>query len=308
MTVAEGRRFSPRAVEIRARGREAVEPLPSLEQVKAAPEEERRRLLEPLRVELYAIASIVADDAVRRGRDERSEYPPYGLAKSMHSVSRMILAHPEPFAEGEITGFLELGKAYMDTLVFHLDREFKEEHGSPSAWMHHRLEELLALFRVGAGPAAKARMRNGFSFMYGGLHFGVSVCTQLTEVMCRMLDDVGDVSRTEKARVVARSSRPAYRLAALNLDHVIPAYQALQAGGWMDAGRFTLERSDGRPWRIDLSDEEVARLQGLSLSLTRATWPTQGCPARNSSTPGERSAIATLWLWGVELAQQAELL
>ena len=225
----------------------------------------------------------------------------------MHSESRMLVTSPDPVEEGSIHGFLELGKALVDTTVFRLDAEFREGRGSDKAWMFERLESLLTLFRIDAGPLSRSRMRDGLSFIYGGLHFGTGVCVQLAEVMSRLLSAFPDVTVDDKAAVMARSIRPAYRLAALNIDHVIFAYQNLQGpsvGGntWMRDEAFTVQTSEGRPWRIDLTDEDL--LGGRHIS---PTYDTLGCPAR-TSPGGGASAIAHLWGWTVELAHELELI
>jgi hypothetical protein len=275
--------------------------------VAAQPADERHQLLEDLRLELHAISSVVADDTVALALDDRPAYPPYGLVRSMHADSRMLVADPEPVEKGSTKSFYELGKALVDTTVFHLHRQFQHYRGSDRAWMVERLEHLLALFRIEAGPMSKARMRDGLSFVYGGLHFGTGVCVQLAEVMTRLLAAFPDATAEERRSAMARSIRPAYRLAALNIDQVIFAYQGLQApaaGGssWMKAEAFGVQTSDGRPWRIDFDDYDL--LDGRSVSIT---YETLGCPARTSPTGGA-SAIADLWAWTVELAAELGLL
>jgi len=301
-----GARLSLRTRDLSTRGREAAAPIPTPDELKARPEPERRHVLEGLRVELYALTSLVADATVERARLERPHYPPYGLVRSMHTESRMVLASPGPVEEGSLDSFHALGKAYVDTMVFHLHREFDEVNQSDH-WLVASLEQLLALFRIDAGPLTRSRMRDGRSFLYGGLHFGVGVCVQLAEVMVRMLAPFPGMTPAEAAQVLDRSLRPANRLATLNIDHVVGAYQDLQSRtrqGWMDEARFVVETSGGRPWRVDLVDEEVVagRRRG-----TAATYPTQGCPARISPRGGD-SAIATLWRWCGQLARQAGLL
>ena len=307
MTVEDGTRFASRAVEIRRQGKKALRTLPNLERLAEQPAEERRVALTKHRVELYAIASIVADLTVQRARDARHEYPPYGLVRSMHSQLRLVSANPDPWAEESIDSFLTLGKAYLDTMVFHLDAQIRSQRASEQAWMLHRLEELLAFFRIDADSSAKARMRNAMSFMYGGLQFGVSVCSQLVEVMANLLEPFTDTSPEGKAVVMVRSLRPANRLAGLNLDHVIPAYEGILApSGWMEARHFQVQLSGEAPWRIDLTETAIgAHHEGEAEHPTR--YPTQGCPARASS-PGRPSAIAVLWRWGVELAHDTGLL
>ena len=307
VTVEDGARFASRAVEIRRQGKKALRTLPNPERLTEQPAEERRAALAKHRVELYAIASVVADLTVQRARDERPDYPPYGLVRSMHSQLRLVSANPEPWAEGSIDSFLTLGRAYLDTMVFHLDAQIRTQRASEQIWMLQRLEELLTLFRIDADEPAKARMRNAMSFMYGGLQFGVSVCSQLVEVMAKLLEPFTALSPEDKAVVMVRSLRPANRLAGLNLDHVIPAYQAILApSGWMQPEHFQVQMSGEAPWRIDLADAAIAsHHEGDAEHPT--TYPTQGCPARASS-PGRPSAIAVLWRWAVELAHDTGLL
>ncbi len=308
MSVGDGRRFSARATELLRRGEKACRVLPDPEQLRERSVEDRRAILDGLRVELYAISSILAEAAVRRALDQAPAYPPYGLVRSMHSELRLLAANPGPFEEGAIDSFRALGRAYLDTVVFHLDREFKTQRASPDeAWRVQRLEHLLALFRIDAGPASTERMRNGLSFLYGGLHFGVSVCSQLVEVMARVTGARPELSPTEKAAAMARSIRPAYRLAALNLDHVIPAYQGLlEPSGWMKADNFAFHSLEDQRWRIDLREEAISvRHEGQPDRPT--TYATQGCPARRSPSGGDPT-IAVLWRWCVELAHDTGLL
>lgn len=288
------------------RGPEALVELPSLEHLAALSAPDRQRELEALRVELYAISSVIADATVQRARGGRERYPPYGLVRSMHTESRLVLAAPGPVEQGSVDSFHTLGKAYVDTMVFHLDREFDERRADQPG-MIRSLEHLLALFRVDAGPLTRSRMRDGRSFLYGGLHFGVGVCVQLAEVMSRLLEGVPAMSAPEKAAVLERSIRPANRMAALNIDHVVGAYQDLQSptrSGWMDEVRFVVRRSDDRPWKVDLRDEELVTGKRRGGGTT---YPTQGCPARISPRGGT-AAIATLWTWCVELAHDTGLL
>ena len=307
MTAEEGTRFGSRALEIRRQGSKALRTLPNPERLAEQPAEDRSAALAKHRVELYALASIVADATVQRARDQRPDYPPYGLVRSMHSQLRLLSANPEPVAEGAVDSFLALGKAYLDTMVFHLDAQVRSQRASELAWIVQRLDELLTLFQIDADPAAKARMRNALSFLYGGLQFGVSVCSQLVEVMAGLLEPYGGMSPEDKAVVMVRSLRPANRLAGLNLDHVIPAYEGILApSGWMDPSHFQVQVAGGVPSRIDLVDAAIAgHHEGENEHPTR--YPTQGCPARASS-PGRPSAIAVLWRWGVELAHDTGLL
>ena len=301
---AVGQRVSIRAREIARRGPAALQPVATVEQLRRLSEGERRQVRRRLRVELYAVASILADGAVRRALEQRPSYPPYGLVRSMHSRMRMILASPGPVQEGAIDSFRALGEAYVDTTVFHLDQHFGERRSVESVWLLDRLEQLLNLFRLGE-PALHSRMRDGFSFMYGGLHFGTSVSVQLAEVMARMLEPTA-LTAGEKAEVLARSSRPAFHLAALNVAHVVPAHQQLMSAGaggpWMDPTHFSVQEVDGRPWRIGLRHEEFPGLAEIPTE-----WPTHGCPAR-VVVSGSASAIGLLWTWCADLARDVGLL
>ncbi len=303
---AVGQRVSIRAREIARRGSAALQAVPSVEQFRRLGEGERRQVRRRLRIELYAVAAMMADGCVRRALEQRPSYPPYGLVRSMHSRTRMIVASPGPWEEGSVDSFRALGEAYVDTTVFHLDQYFGERRAVESVWLLDRLEHLLNLFRL-EEPALHSRMRDGFSFMYGGLHFGTSVCAQLAEVMARMLEPT-PLTAAEKAEVMARSSRPAFHLAALNVAHVVPAHQHLlgkSASGddpWMDPARFAVQEVDGRPWRIGLADEEFPAVAEIPTE-----YPTHGCPARVVVT-GSTSAIGMLWTWCAELARDVGLL
>lgn len=301
MTAGGERRLALRVRQLTASGPEQLDELPYREELAAWPVDERHQVLQSLRLELHAISSVIADRTVARALEDRPAHAPYGLVRSMHSDSRMLVADPEPVPEGSLPGFYELGKALVDTTVFHLDAQFQEYRRSGRAWMVQRLEDLLTLFRIDAGPLSRSRMRDGLSFVYGGLHFGTGVCVQLAEVMTRLLAGFPDTTTEERAAAMARSIRPAYRLAALNIDHVILAYQNLQgpaqgASSWMRAEAFRVQMNDDRPWRVDLGDEDL--LGGRTISTT---YETLGCPARVSPEGGS-SAIADLWGWCVELA------
>ncbi|MDP8974800.1 MAG: hypothetical protein M3N28_00210 [Actinomycetota bacterium] len=307
MTEGTERQLVLRARELTAAGPDGLQPLPDADELAGEDEHHRHEVLQGLRLELHAISSVLADAALERARGERPSYPPYGLVRSMHTETRMLVSDPEPFAEGSIHGFLELGKALVDTNIFHLDREFHEYRHSDTAWMIQRLEDLLTLFRVDAGPLTKSRMRDGLSFIYGGLHFGTGVCVQLAEVMSRLLSAFPEATVDERAAVMGRSIRPAYRLAALNIDHVIFAYKNLQTPGsgpttWMKDEAFVVHTSEDRPWRIDLGDHDLLGPRPISV-----TYQTLGCPARVSPSGGA-SAIADLWAWTVELAHELGLI
>lgn len=307
MTAATERQLVLRARELAGSGPDDLEPLPGHDELAGEDAGRRHEVLQGLRLELHAISSILADSALERALEARTSYPPYGLVRSRHTETRMLVSDPEAVPEGSVPGFLELGKALVDTTIFHLDREFHEYRHSNRAWMIQRLEDLLALFRTDAGPFSRSRMRDGLSFIYGGLHFGTGVCVQLVEVMSRLLASFPAATPDDKAAVMARSIRPAYRLAALNIDHVILAYQHLQGppvGGttWMRAEAFGVQTSGDQPWRIDLTEEDL--LGGRTIS---PTYETLGCPARTSPSGGS-SAIADLWGWTVELAHRLELM
>ncbi len=307
MTAATERQLALRARQLTSSGPDEVEPLPDPDELAAKDEQLRRQVLQGLRLELHAISSVMADAAVARALGQRQAYPPYGLVRSMHSETRMLVSDPVAVQEGSIPGFLELGKALVDTTIFHLDREFHGYRHTDQAWMIQRLEDLLELFRIGAGPLTKSRMRDGLSFIYGGLHFGTGVCVQLAEVMSRLLAAFPAAGVDERAAVMARSIRPAYRLAALNIDHVIFAYKNLQAPGpgpttWMKADAFVVHTAEDRPWRIDLGDQDLLGPRPMSV-----TYETLGCPARTSPSGGS-SAIADLWGWTVALARELELI
>lgn len=309
--------MSTKARHILARGRAAVGGLPGASDLAARTPEKRHEVLERLRIELYAIASIIAEGAVERAYKAREERPPYGLVRSGHTDWRMVLDAPKTVEEGTLDSFYALGKAYVDTVVFHLDRQFAEMKSGDQGWMVARLEELLALFRIDAGPATKGRLRDGLSFIYGGLHFGTGVSVQLTEVMHRLLGAYSDLTAAERAEIVSRSSRPAHRLAALNFDHVIVAYHAFLAppaapGGpqWFDAERFVVhEGPDGRPSTIDFRPDQLVagKPHTPRLDTVTTTWATHGCPARISPT-GALPPITRLWTWCAHLALQADLL
>ena len=321
MAEGVGSRVVLRAREIKARGRQAVVQLPSVEELAARPDEARHAALEKLRPELYAISSLLAEATVERAFANRDQYPPYGLVRSGHTDFRMLLANPEVVTEGAIPDFYVLGKAYVDTMVLHLDAQMKAWLASDEAWMLHRLEELLALFRIKAGPVTTARMRDRFSFIYGGLHFGSGISIQLVEVMVSVLAPMA-LSLDEKVEILLRSGRPANRLAAFNLDHVLIAYQDLlapmapaaalsgkQTMRWFDPAKFSVEEADGRPWRIDFRSEDTlgGRPRGRRLLDVPTTYATLGCPARISPSGGT-PPIGRLWMWAVHLSRDVGLL
>jgi hypothetical protein len=311
-----GSRLSVMTRRLLRRGRAAIGAVPTVPELGAMAPDKRHRVLEGLRVELYGIASILAEGVVDRAYQSRSEHPPYGLVRSGHTDWKLVLASPKTVEAGAIDGFYALGKAYVDTMVFHLSRHFEEIHHSDQAWMVDRLEELLALFRSGAGPATQARMRDALSFIYGGLHFGTGVSVQLAELMVRLLDRYRGLTVEDRATVMARSSRPALRLAALNLDHVIVAYQDFlvppqypSGPQWFDPDRFVVQEADGRPQRIDFRPDDLVagKPHTSKIDAVRPTYETHGCPARISPTAGT-PPITRVWTWCVELARETGLL
>jgi hypothetical protein len=310
-----GGRLAVRARELATKGAAVAGDLPSGKRLAGLSPGERKARLEKLRVDLYAISSVLAEAAVARALADRPNRPPYGLVRSGHTDWRMVLDTPTTVEEGTVAGFYELGKLYVDTTVFHLHKELSDLPHGERGWMLTRLEALLALFRAEAGPAGKARMRDAVSFIYGGLHFGTGVSVQLAEVMHRLLSERG-LEPEAQAEVMARSSRPAMRFAALNLDHVIVAYHAFLApasfpGGpqWFDGQRFVVTERDGRPWSVDVHpDHLVAGKPHVErIGSVRPTWATHGCPARVSPSGGQ-PPIHDLWSWAVDLALATGLL
>ncbi len=298
------RSVATRVRQLREDGEEALVPVPRPEQLARKSVARRRQIVGELRVDLYALSSLVADAAVARARARRPDYPPYGLAQSGYSASRLVVAEPEAFPAGSIPTWEALGKAFVDTTVFHLRAEWQVQRHS-AGWVLEHLEALLALFREAAGPAGEARRRDGISFLYGGLHFGTGVSVQLVEAMARVLDDDATLATEERVALIQHSLRPALRLAALNVDEVVGAFQGLQASGtrsgWMDRNHFVLVMPVDGPARIELHDDALP-------GRTRATtYDTLGCPARIAVGSG-LSPIAGLWSWCVELAQATGLL
>ncbi|MGH9121089.1 MAG: hypothetical protein ACRDYC_03960, partial [Acidimicrobiales bacterium] len=104
----------------------------------------RKQKLEELRPELYGICSLLADSVIDRALHARPSFPPYGLARSLHSQLRMLSMDPEPFESGSIKTFRELGMAYQDTMVFHLHTFLTVAPRSDEGWLVRRLEALLA--------------------------------------------------------------------------------------------------------------------------------------------------------------------
>lgn len=302
---ASGRELLERARALLAHGPDALAAIPEPEDVSAAPDDERRVLVGHLRIDLYALAAIVAEAAVERARHARGAFPPYGLVRSMFSDFRVLQDSPPPVSAGDVRDFLTLGKGCIDTAVWHLDRHLRELRAGESAWMVDHFARLLALFRIASPPDARPRLRDVFSFVYGGLHFGTSVSVQLIEVMTRLVrtsERAGD-----GADIIRRSSRPAYQLAALGLDDVVETYEALQPpgrgggpAGWMDESRFVVETA--KSGRVSIGFADPPRPAERT-----PTWPTYGCPARISPA-GARAPIGALWTWCVDVAYGAGLL
>ena len=312
------KRLALRAQEI---GRsEGLFRLPVAEELEKQSEAERHAAQEDLRIELFAVSSNLADAVLRRARRERPKFPPYGLVLSRHTQFRMVVANPGPVAAGAVDSFHALGRAYVDTTVFHLHGTFADLKSGGQGWLVKRLDALLSLFRVGAGPATRSRMRDPVSFIYGGLQFGTGVCVQLAEVMSAMLAEDPSLSAADRAAVMARSSLPAYDVAGFSVTEVLRVYQRLQSptkrttvGGsdqsWMDPSRFVVREADGRPWRIDLREDDLLPTDAQSPPEAEGlhTFTTLGCPARVSPT-ASASPIAALWSWCVELSHDTGLL
>lgn len=306
MAAPQPRSVATRVRQLREGNRDALLAVPRSEHLARKAPARRREIFDDLRVDLYALSSLLADAAVTRARRHRPKYPPYGLARSGYSASRLVVVDPEPFPEGSITSFDALGKAFVDTTVFHLHAAWQEQRHS-GGWVLDHLEELLSLFRDAAGPSGEARMRDGISFLYGGLHFGTGVSVQLVEAMTEVLLADGRFDLTETVAVLQRSSRPALRLAALNVEQVVGAFQSLQASGkragWMAPERFVLVAPEDAPARIDFCDGALA---GEGDETFR--YATLGCPARVAAGDSGVSPIAGLWSWSIELARDTGLL
>ncbi|MCA1843083.1 MAG: hypothetical protein LC792_07795 [Actinobacteria bacterium] len=311
-----GSRLSVVTRRLLRRGLAGVGAVPTVAELAAMSDDKRHRLLEGLRVELYGVASILADAVVERAYRDRAEHPPYGLVRSGHTDWKMVLASPKTVEAGAIGDFYTLGKAYVDTMVFHLSRQFEDVHHSDRAWMVDRLEELLALFRWGASKGTQARMRDALSFIYGGLHFGTGVSVQFAEVMVRLLDRYPGLTPDERAAVMARSGRPALRLAALNFEHLIVAYQEFldppqypTGPQWFDADWFVVQEAEGQPRAVDFrpGDLVAGKPHIPQLDAIHPAYETHGCPARISPTGGT-PPITRLWTWCVELTRETGLL
>lgn len=301
--------------DLRARGKEELAVLPTREEWERTGDEDRHRILEVLRVELYALSALLSDAVVQRALAQRPSYPPYGLARSKFTDIGGVTALPEPYEEGSLDSFYALWKAVVDTVVLHLHRELTERRRSDQAWTVEGVARLLPAFAAADESENRARKRDPISFVYGGLQFGASVCVQLTEVGARVLRrDAPELTGEGQAAVLARSLGPAYRLAALTLDQTLAIYQGLLSSapdapeegrdkpGWLDADRFTVQFSRGSPWRValELGDADEAAPGG-------AKYQRLGCPARLGVDDRE-PPIAALWGWCVEVARDAGLL
>lgn len=311
MTKGPGSQVSRRVTDLRTRGAAALEDLPDPKAFAAQPRKARHEVLDGLRVELYALTALLADDVLRRAYRDRASYPPYGLGKSMFATWGMLKVFPEAYEEGSLASFFDLWTGFVDTMVLHLHRELGEERHSDNAWRVERLDALLPLFLTVGNQRTAARLRDTQTFLYGGLQFGTSVCVQMVEVMARLLRPTG-LSPADRRAVIARSPAPALRLAAMNLDRALPTYRGLlstakdtpsegrKRPGWLNAERFAIQEHDGAPYTVVLRDPDAER-------GTTTTYTTLGCPAR-IATGGEDTPITALWRWCVDVAGDAGLL
>jgi hypothetical protein len=198
-----------------------------------------------------------------------------------------------------------------------LDRELAFIREKGPRWLPGRLADLLTLFREDARPDAQARLRDPFSFLYGGLHFGASTSVQAVEVMNRLLDDHQGDPRLDpeaKAAVLHASIRVVHQLATLNLADIPAVYRQLTSGGdgpdsgpvssWFRPECFMVDERDHVPRRVDLRPELLAAVEPEGQEIRYAT---RGCPARYPPTEGP-GAITVLWHWCVGLAGDTGLL
>lgn len=309
-------RPSRRRRDILALGPTGLGPLPSADAVAAMTADERHQTLEGLRGQLYDLASVVADRAVQRAWQQRHRYQPYGLVRSLFTQMRVVADEPSAYEEHSITGFTDLGKALVDTLVFHLDREMAFIGEKGPRWVPGRLADLLTLFRQDAGPDAQGRLRDPFAFLYGGLHFGASTSVQTVEVMNRLLDGHQGGSRLDpeaKATVLHASIRVVHQLATLNLADIPPVYRRLTSGpdvaeggpvsSWFRPECFRVDERDHLPHRVDLRPDVLVDIEPGQ----EVRYATRGCPARYSPSEGP-GAITVLWHWCVDLAAVTGLL
>jgi hypothetical protein len=302
--------------DILALGPTGLGPLPSADAVAAMTPDERHQTLEGLRGQLYDLASVVADRAMQRSWQQRHRYPPYGLVRSLFTQMRVVADDPGAYEERSITGFTDLGKALVDTLVFHLDRELAFIGEKGPRWVPGRLADLLALFRLDAGADAQARLRDPFAFLYGGLHFGASTSVQAVEVMNRLLDVHQGGSRLNgeaKAAVLHASIRVVHQLATVNLADIPAVYRRLTSGpgdagagpvsSWFRPECFMVDERDHVPHRVDFRPDLLADIDPGQ----EVRYATRGCPARYSPSEGP-GAITVLWHWCVDLAGVTGLL
>lgn len=301
--------------DLRTRGAEALAVLPEREEWAASSEEDRHRVLDDLRVELYALSALISDAAVRRLVADRSSFPPYGLARSKFSEFGMLSVFPDPYEEGSIESFYALWKAVIDTAVLHLHREISERRRSEESWSVERLARVLPAFAAAEGEDKQPRKRDPMSFIYGGLQFGASVCVQLIEVGTRVLGrDEPHLPTDEQVAVLKRSVGPAYRLAAYNQEQALATYSGLLSSasdtpaegrerpGWLNADLFTVRYAHERPWRVALNLAELEEDPSADTGYRRL-----GCPAR-LVVDAEETPIAALWSWCVEVARETALI
>lgn len=309
------RGLEQRLSDLRTRGPEGLAPLPEREEWSAASHEDRHRVLDELRVELYAISAIISDAAVRRIVADRSSFPPYGLARSKFSEFGMLSVFPDPYEEGSIGSFYVLWKAVVDTAVLHLHREISERRRSDESWSVERLARVLPAFAAAEREDKQPRKRDPMSFIYGGLQFGVSVCVQLIEVGVRVLQrDEPGLASDEQVAVLRRSIGPAYRLAVYNQEQALVTYSRLLSSasdtpaegrerpGWLASDLFTVQYAHGHPWRVGLNLAELEEDPSADTGYRRL-----GCPAR-LTVEAEDTPIATLWTWCLGVARDTELL
>lgn len=311
------RRVAQRLSDLRTRGPQALADLPDEQQWAVASEQDRHRVLSELRIDLYALAALLAHAVVRCAIAERPSYPPYGLARSRFSEWRVLSATPQPYEEGSLDSFYALWTAFVDTMVFHLHAELSARRRSPQAWTVDGLERLLAMFADVDDEKARARKRDAMTFVYGGLQFGTSFCVQLVEAETRALRrHVPGLSAQGCAAILARSAGPAYRLAALEFAQALSVYEGLLADaaipgperttpGWLDVDRFVVQRSHGQPWRVALAplDDPGPGDDPRPGAVTSRL----GCPARIAADDRD-TPIDALWRWCVEVAGAAGLL